>query len=364
MEKSNFIKIIAIILLLNLSPTLAQSPKTEIEYPSFWDLTPPSDFAGWVAYVVKLLLLTGILLAVLQIVWAGVKYTSSSVDPSQKQDAKDRLKYAIIGLILLFSFFVILQTMNQGLARIALKTPPTPTGKWEIDVPQIAPYIPGRWSQGMPQDIGEPPDPTNTGVNSAWISFPPEVTKKQWDQLYIDLEEILGCLAENLPKSTGGTIAGITIPPSAGTILSISDKEVGKLIGDPPHHPHYEWCGCGWSPKEHKCEGSQISCHYGGDKYCQYRKSLAVDIQPFADNNTFCQTTWNCAAKILANRFEDDPDTWINKSDGKYTQNTRDVTVCKEEAGHMHISIGTWPAKYTTIFRRYIHIESMTNCVE
>ena len=128
-------------LLFFYSFSFAQSPKTEIEYPSFWDLTPPSDFAGWVAYVVKLLLLVGILLAVLQIVWAGVKYTSSSVDPSQKQDAKDRLKYAIIGLILLFSFFVILQTMSQGLARIALKTPPTPTGKWGITIQKIGQYI-------------------------------------------------------------------------------------------------------------------------------------------------------------------------------------------------------------------------------
>ena len=127
---------------------------TEIEYPSFWDMTPPSDLAGWIAYVVKILVFLGVLLAVLQIVWAGVKYTSSSVDPSQKQDAKDRLKYAIIGLILLFSFFVILQTMSPGFVNVALKEP-APPKEFEIkmpgviNIPGIGAYAPGiGWISG------------------------------------------------------------------------------------------------------------------------------------------------------------------------------------------------------------------------
>jgi len=164
LKKSSTLCLGLFIFLTPLAVIFAQSPKTEIEYPSFWDLTPPSDFAGWVAYVVKLLLLVGILLAVLQIVWAGVKYTSSSVDPSQKQDAKDRLKYAIIGLILLFSFFVILQTMSQGFVNIVLKQPAEPTGTWMISVPGIGTYIPGVGWLGegavfYPKDV----DPNSVG---------------------------------------------------------------------------------------------------------------------------------------------------------------------------------------------------------
>lgn len=68
------------------------------------------------------------LLAMAQIVFGGVQYTVSAGDPSKQSDAKDRIWSAITGLILLLASYLILNTINPQLTKLALegKTQPIP----------------------------------------------------------------------------------------------------------------------------------------------------------------------------------------------------------------------------------------------
>mgnify|MGYP001205230502 CR=1 FL=1 len=290
---------------------------TEIEYPSFWDMTPPSDLAGWIAYVVKILVFLGVLLAVLQIVWAGVKYTSSSVDPSQKQDAKDRLKYAIIGLILLFSFFVILQTMSPGFVNVALKEP-APPKEFEIKMPGVKkhPDVPQEWA---------------SGGKGQWSFLNPNI-EKQWNHLDPDLKWLLGCMLQKLPKNPNTQNTYVRISSiSDNTLISPSPTDPNKSVGDELQN----WCDCSkWNPKEHKCSNAPIvggiSCHYGGDKFCRYKKSLSVDM--IGNQKDICDTARDCTKAYLENRTG-------------YTY-SGDETICMDDTDNStatHISIGNWP---------------------
>lgn len=54
------------------------------------------------------------------IVFAGFEYTTSGGNTSKQKDAQERIVSAIIGIILLFSFYIILNTINPDI----LKSPP------------------------------------------------------------------------------------------------------------------------------------------------------------------------------------------------------------------------------------------------
>ena len=63
--------------------------------------------------------LTGIglagVLAVLMIVIGGIQYIGSGMSPSGKSDAKDRIRNAIMGLLLALLSWIILNTINPTL---------------------------------------------------------------------------------------------------------------------------------------------------------------------------------------------------------------------------------------------------------
>jgi len=52
------------------------------------------------------------------IVWAGFEYALSGGDTNRQKDAQERIINAIIGLVLLFSFWLILNTINPDILKI------------------------------------------------------------------------------------------------------------------------------------------------------------------------------------------------------------------------------------------------------
>jgi hypothetical protein len=60
------------------------------------------------------LALVGGLLAVMMLVWAGYRYTTSYGDPEKISDAKDLLQHVLIGLAVLILAAVILNAVNTN----------------------------------------------------------------------------------------------------------------------------------------------------------------------------------------------------------------------------------------------------------
>jgi hypothetical protein len=64
-------------------------------------------------------------LAFAMIAYAGFQYLTSGGNTSQQKDAQERIVSAIIGLILLFAFYIILYTINPDILREPGQAPST-----------------------------------------------------------------------------------------------------------------------------------------------------------------------------------------------------------------------------------------------
>jgi hypothetical protein len=59
-------------------------------------------------------------LAFAMIVYAGFQYLTSGGNTAQQKDAQERITGAIIGLLLLFAFYIILYTINPDILNASL----------------------------------------------------------------------------------------------------------------------------------------------------------------------------------------------------------------------------------------------------
>lgn len=93
-----------------------------------------------VKYIIKWAFRLAGVFAFMMIVYAGFQYLTSGGNTAQQKDAQERIVSAIIGIILLFAFYIILYTINPDI----LKEPsivPTP-------VPTPAPISPDQEPSG------------------------------------------------------------------------------------------------------------------------------------------------------------------------------------------------------------------------
>jgi len=60
------------------------------------------------------------ILAFAMIVYAGFQYLTSGGNTAQQKDAQERITGAIIGLLLLFAFYIILYTINPDILNASL----------------------------------------------------------------------------------------------------------------------------------------------------------------------------------------------------------------------------------------------------
>lgn len=63
-------------------------------------------------WVIALALTFGILIAVIMILWSGIQWITSEGDKTKLQAAKTRLSYSVIGLIVMFSAFFIINIIG------------------------------------------------------------------------------------------------------------------------------------------------------------------------------------------------------------------------------------------------------------
>jgi len=72
----------------------------------------PAEIALWI--INRALEIAGVL-AFAMIVYAGFQYLTSGGNTAQQKDAQERIVNAIIGIILLFAFYIILHTINPDI---------------------------------------------------------------------------------------------------------------------------------------------------------------------------------------------------------------------------------------------------------
>ena len=95
----------------------------------------PAEIALWV--IKKSLEFAGVL-AFAMIVYAGFQYLTSGGNTAQQKDAQERITNAIIGIILLFAFWIILNTINPDI----LKTSSESTSPDQIITQEVTPNLP------------------------------------------------------------------------------------------------------------------------------------------------------------------------------------------------------------------------------
>lgn len=59
------------------------------------------------------------ILAFIMILYAGFLYLTAGGNTEQQKNAQNKIKNAIIGLVLLFSFYIILYTINPDILKIS-----------------------------------------------------------------------------------------------------------------------------------------------------------------------------------------------------------------------------------------------------
>jgi len=101
---------------------LLQLEYPTIDIPGFEPTTLRLDiglnlFLAWLYYFI--VSIAG-LVAFLMLVWGGFGYLTSAGNPGKIGEAKDRMTSAIVGLIIIFTSFIILQTINPDLVILSL----------------------------------------------------------------------------------------------------------------------------------------------------------------------------------------------------------------------------------------------------
>lgn len=132
------IKIIFLIILI-LFPLFSFAQRWEIEYPGGGPRA--RNLPEYIRWVFIFACGSAAILTFLMIVIGGIQYMASVGKPEARNDALDRIKKALLGLILLFGSYLILNTINPQF--LILKEPKIPTTfpplppfpGWEIKYP-------------------------------------------------------------------------------------------------------------------------------------------------------------------------------------------------------------------------------------
>lgn len=120
MKKPIFLLLLIFCLSLSIF-SVVQAEKHErldLEYPAppgGTALSPGAKLADYVTYVYYFSMGTAGVVAAVIIVIAGFRYTASVGDPGRIRDARSQISSALLGLVILFGAFLILNTINPQL---------------------------------------------------------------------------------------------------------------------------------------------------------------------------------------------------------------------------------------------------------
>jgi len=118
-KTKNFIFLTGLIFFLFLSwQTFAQG-NLEIKYPKIPGASTPQDVNTplpiYLKYFYNLSISFVGVLSFIILIWAGIRYLFSTGKPDKMTDAKEQIKLAFLGLIIVFSSYLILNTINPNL---------------------------------------------------------------------------------------------------------------------------------------------------------------------------------------------------------------------------------------------------------
>jgi len=108
----NIVIFSAIILLLTASSSVFALEAKYPVIPMLPPVTDDSDLSDYVGYFFGLAMYIAGILAVISFTIGAIQVIASASSPEAEKDGKDRMKGAVLGLVLTLSAFVILQTIN------------------------------------------------------------------------------------------------------------------------------------------------------------------------------------------------------------------------------------------------------------
>ncbi len=122
LKKLNTFFISFFLLLFSARNVFGSAGKTEIEWPnspfSNLDLSKNSEFHDFIAYLYEWGIQIGLLVAFAMFIIAGLQFLSAGGSPGLRQNAMKRISSALIGTGLLFSTWLILNTINPHLTHL------------------------------------------------------------------------------------------------------------------------------------------------------------------------------------------------------------------------------------------------------
>ena len=111
----------SIALFLLFGSNIFAQRELEVQYPTVPGTVTPTTVEGtqlpdYVKYIFNFAIIIAGVVAFGVIVWGGVRWLTSAGDPAKLKDAKEQVFAAFLGLIILFSSYLILTTINPQLA--------------------------------------------------------------------------------------------------------------------------------------------------------------------------------------------------------------------------------------------------------
>ena len=125
-NKLLFLFLLLLIFLIGASFISAQKP-LEIVYPqipgALTPITTKTSLPDYIRYIFQFSIFLGASIAFGSLIYGGVRYLTSAGSPSPQKDAKSQMSAGILGLIILVSAYLILNTINPQLVAFKVSLP-------------------------------------------------------------------------------------------------------------------------------------------------------------------------------------------------------------------------------------------------
>lgn len=93
----------------------------EVNYPPIPGAAPPTDFPSFAKYIVYFSMWAGGVIALFMFVIGGIRYVLSTGNPERMVNAKNQIIGSLLGLLIILSSFIILNTINPQLTNLSME---------------------------------------------------------------------------------------------------------------------------------------------------------------------------------------------------------------------------------------------------
>lgn len=133
-----FFSVIIFLFLFALWPhQISGQKELEVEYPEIFGFKPKTVetiLPEYVKYIFNFFIALAGLIGFAALIWAGIRYLTSAGNPAEQKKARQQIKFAVLGILLLLLSYLILTTINPQLVVLELAVTPTPSAP-PIEIP-------------------------------------------------------------------------------------------------------------------------------------------------------------------------------------------------------------------------------------